>query len=326
MAEGIAWSIAQEQESSDFARGSSLAAVATKLIVTGSNGFVGRHFRSAYGGVPLHDRGGVVDLCDAPRLQAAVQRLMPEAVLHLAAQSSVAESFKDPTRTLSVNFFGTLNLLRALSAAGFRGVFVYAGSSDVYGKTPVAELPVKEAQPLRPLSPYAVSKVAAEALCYQWSQKEGFRIVMARPFTMIGPGQDHRFAIAGFARQIVEMRRGKQPPRLVTGDLDVTRDFTDVRDGIRAYRMLLERGENGEVYNVCSGREHSLRSLVEQLLEGAGVHAQMHIDPGRLRSSEQRRMSGNPSKIRNLAGWSPEIPLTTTLRDILRAEENGYES
>jgi GDP-4-dehydro-6-deoxy-D-mannose reductase len=211
-------------------------------------------------------------------------------------------------------------LLRALSSAGFRGVFVYVGSADVYGKTPEAELPAIEAQPLRPLSPYAVSKVAAEALCYQWSQKERFRIVLARPFSMIGPGQDYRFAIPGFARQIVEIRQGKRPPVLLTGDLDVTRDFTDVRDGIRAYRMLLEHGENGEIYNVCSGREHSLRSLVEQMLEVAGVDAQMHIDPCRLRSSEQRRMSGDPAKIRELAGWSPEIPLTTTLTDILRKE------
>jgi len=146
---------------------------------------------------------------------------------------------------------------------------------------------------------------------------------LTRPFNQIGPGQDKRFAIADFAHQIVDIRRGRRPPFLVTGNLDVTRDFTDIRDAIRAYRMLLEKGQNGEIYNICSGQEYSLRSLAENLLQIAGVHAELQIDTARLRPMEQRRVIGDLSKINALLGWAPEISLTTTLTDILRqAEEN----
>ncbi len=269
------------------------------------------------------DQDGVVDLCDAARVRSAVASLMPEAVLHLAAQSSVASSFDDPAATFSINFSGTLNLLQALSANGFQGVFVYVGSADVYGRTAEADLPTSEKQPLHPRSPYAVSKVAAEALCYQWSQTQNFRNVMTRPFNQIGPGQDKRFAIADFAHQIVEIRRGHQSPYLVTGDLDVTRDFTDVRDAIRAYQILLERGENGEIYNVCSGQERSLRSMVEDMLQIAGVHAELQTNATRLRPVEQRRVVGDPSKIHTLLDWKPEISLKTTLTDVLRAAEEN---
>jgi GDP-4-dehydro-6-deoxy-D-mannose reductase len=287
-----------------------------KLLVTGSRGFVGRHFRSAYGGDHLEDEDGVVDLRDCSRINAVVSSLRPQAVLHLAAQSSVADSFSDPLSTITINFLGTLNLLQALSAIRFQGVFLYVGSADTYGQVLEHHLPTKETQPLRPRSPYAVSKVAAEALCYQWSQTHRFRIVMARPFNQIGPGQDIRFAIPSFAAQIAAIRHKAKPPVLITGDLDVSRDFTDVRDTIRAYRALLEGGSNGEIYNICSGREHSLRSLVEGLLSIAGVVAELTTDPGRVRSNEQKRMMGDPSKIYNQLGWAPEIPMTTTLSDI----------
>jgi len=205
--------------------------VPANILVTGSNGVVGRHFCSRYGGAPL-------------AVYATIASLMPDAVLHLAAQSSVASSFENPAVTYDVNFLGTLNVLEALSKAGFKGVFLFVGSADVYGKTEETELPTRETQPLRPRSPYAVSKVAAEALCYQWSQTQSFRIVLTRPFNQIGPGQRARFAIADFAHQIVRISRGRQQPILTTGDLDVTRDFTDVRDTVHACRMLLESGKD----------------------------------------------------------------------------------
>jgi GDP-4-dehydro-6-deoxy-D-mannose reductase len=248
---------------------------------------------------------------------------MPEAVLHLAAQSSVPSSFSAPEATFSVNFLGTLNLLQALSTAGFQGVFLYVGSADVYGKKTDADLPLDELQPLRPLNPYAVSKVAAEALCYQWSQRRQFRVVLTRPFNQIGPGQDRRFAIADFAHQIQEIRRGQRPPLLVTGDIDVTRDFTDVRDTVRAYYMLLENGQTGEIYNVCSGHERSVRSLIEGLLQIAGVDAEIRPNPARLRPGEQRRVAGDPGKIRSDLGWTPELPIGMTLTDILHADEEN---
>jgi len=292
-----------------------------RVIVTGNQGFVGRHFCSSYGGVSLEDKNGAIDLRDAPRVRSAVAALAPEAVLHLAAQSSVAESFQDPSTTMAVNFLGTLNLLEALKAIQFQGVFVYVSSAEVYGMVADADLPTKETQALRPRNPYSVSKVAAEALCYQWSQTEKARIVVARPFNLIGPGQDRRFAIADFAQQIVEVRTGKRPPFLVTGNLDVTRDFTDVRDATRAYVQLLENGRNGEVYNVCSGRERSVRAMVEEMLRIAGVEAELRTDTIRLRPVEQRRMIGDNTKLREQLGWAPEILLDRTLTDVLRETE-----
>ena len=294
------------------------------LLVTGAKGFVGRHFCRQYGGVSLEDEEGTVDLCDAARVRSAVAASMPERVLHLAAQSSVAASIKDPELTFAVNFMGTFNLLRALKASQFRGVFLYVGSADVYGQTGEADLPIRESQALRPRSPYAVSKVAAEALCYQWSQTEDFRIVMARPFTQIGPRQDRRFAVSDFAHQIAEIRCGKRSPFLVTGDLEVIRDISDVRDTICAYQMLLEDGKNGEVYNICSGQGRTLRSIVEELLRLAGVQAGLQTDASRLRATEQRKVIGDRRKINEQLGWFPQIPITTTLMDILRAaaEEN----
>jgi len=177
--------------------------------------------------------------------------------------------------------------------------------------------------PLRPRSPYAVSKIAAEALCYQWSQTHGFRVVLTRPFNQIGPRQNLQFAVADFARQIVDIRRGRRAPILVTGNLDVTRDFTDVRDVVHAYHMFLTKGRNGEIYNICSGRERSLRSIVDALLRIAGVQAEIQVDADRLRPSEQRRMVGDPRKIRDFIGWVPETDFETTLTEILReVEEN----
>jgi GDP-4-dehydro-6-deoxy-D-mannose reductase len=192
----------------------------------------------------------------------------------------------------------------------------------VYGRVADADLPTKETQLVFPRSPYAVSKVAAEALCYQWSQTENIRIVLARPFNQIGPGQDKRFAIADFAQQINEIRRGRRPPYLITGDLDVTRDFTDVRDAIHAYYLLLKNGDNGEVYNVCRGEELSLRSLVEEMLQIAGIEAELQSDETRLRPVEQRRMVGDNTKIREQLGWTSEISLNTTLTDVLVEKEN----
>jgi GDP-4-dehydro-6-deoxy-D-mannose reductase len=293
------------------------------ILVTGNSGVIGRHFRARYGGVAFEDGDGQIDICDAARVKAAVKRVLPDAVLHLAAQSSVAASFEDPAATLAVNFLGTLNLLQALSSIDFRGVFLYMGSADVYGRTDEADLPVKETQPLRPLSPYAVSKVAAESLCYQWSQTQKFRVVIARPFNQIGPGQALRFAVADFAGQIARIGRGERPPVITTGDLDVTRDFTDVRDTVRACKMLLDQGSNGETYNICSGRESSLRAIVTALLDLADVKAEIQVAPNRLRPAEQKRVVGDPAKIRAATGWRPEIPLETTLEDILaEAKEN----
>ncbi len=257
-----------------------------------------------------------LDIC-GQKLAPRVAALAPDAVLHLAALSSVAESFGDFDRYVDVNFRGTLNLLRALRAAGFAGRMVFVGSGDCYGAVPEAELPIAENRPLRPRNPYAVSKVAAEALCYQWSQTEGLDVVIARPFNHIGPGQDERFAVAAFAAQLARIAAGRAPPRVVTGNLDVTRDFTDVRDVVRAYFALMARGRRGEVYNIGSGRETRLRDVLDRLLALAGVQAEVETDPSRLRADEQKRVVADVRKIARDTGWTARTPLDETLRDTL---------
>lgn len=289
-----------------------------KTLLTGASGFVGAYIRRALPCIPLEDAGQWVDLRDAGHLQRVVAEIKPDAVIHLAAQSFVPESFKDPRETFDINFTGTLHLLQALKLAGFRGRMLFVGSGDMYGLVAPEALPIVEGHPLRPRSPYAVSKVAAEALCYQWSQTEPFEIVMARSFNHIGPGQSERFVIADFARQVAQIQQGQREAVLQVGDIDVTRDFTDVRDVVRAYALLLERGHNGEVYNVCSGVERSIRDLLTLLLERAGVAARIEQDPARLRAAEQRRVYGSFEKLRRDTGWSPAIPLEQTLTEILQ--------
>ncbi|MCY0873078.1 MAG: GDP-mannose 4,6-dehydratase [Acidithiobacillus caldus] len=285
-----------------------------KLLLTGANGFVGRYVQAALPCVPLPDG---LDLRDRQALSAFVAELRPNAVIHLAAQSFVPAAFENPRETFDINFTGTLNLLEALQASEFHGRMLFVGSGDTYGQVPEADLPVREEHPLRPRNPYAVSKVAAEALCYQWSQTSGFEIVMVRPFNHIGPGQSPRFVLADFARQVMEIRLGRRVPVLQVGDIDVTRDFTDVRDVVRDYGLLLERGRNGEVYNVCSGREYRIRDLLQLLLTLAGVDARIEQDPARLRLAEQRRMVASFAALQRDTGWQPAIPMEQSLQDLL---------
>jgi GDP-4-dehydro-6-deoxy-D-mannose reductase len=227
------------------------------------------------------------------------------------------DSFKYPRETFEINFMGTLNVLTALQGTGFKGRMLYIGSGDVYGLLGEHELPVSEERPLKPNNPYSVSKVAAEALCYQWSQTGEYEITMARPFNHIGPGQSERFVLPDFAKQLMEISVQRRDPVLSVGDIDVTRDFTDVRDIVRAYRLLIERGANGEVYNVCSGREYSIRSLLLKMMDMASVGAEILQDSKRMRPSEQRRIFGSFNKLRRDTGWQPEIPIEKTLIDIL---------
>src|SRR5438552_6665957 len=291
--------------------------MAMKLLLTGSDGFVGSILMRHRPCIPLADDGDNVDLRDADRLRSAVARIAPDAVIHLAAQSFVPASFARPRETHEINFFGTLNLLDALKAAGFKGRFLFVGSGDSYGLVAPDELPIEESHPLWPRSPYAVSKTAAEALCYQWSQSEPFEIMMTRSFNHIGPGQSERFVVSDFARQVVEIRKGLRPPLIRTGDIDVTRDFTDVRDDVEAYLLLLEQGKRGEVYNVFSGSEQSIRDVLTRLLQLAGVEAAVEEDPLRLRRAEQRRIYGSPRKLERDTGWTRQNSLDASLADIL---------
>ena len=249
----------------------------------------------------------------------------PDAVLHLAAQSWVPDAFRDPQATLEVNLIGTLHLLEALRAAGFEGRMVFVSTGDVYGLVPEGELPISEARPVAPRNPYAVSKIAAEALCYQWTVTESMHIVMARPFNHIGPGQSDRFVVADLAHQIAEVRAGRREAAVRAGDLDVTRDFTDVRDVVRAYFALLRDGVSGEVYNVCSGRERSIRGLLERLCVLAQVEVRVEREAARLRKAEQRRVIGDPTKIRAATGWEATTPLDDSLTAMLEHWEHRIQ-
>ena len=300
-----------------------------RLLVTGRDGFVGRTLaRMVAGEADLGDWHLLevpvdFDLRDRAWTDRLVGGWMPDAVIHLAAQSSVAESFKDPAATLNINLIGTLHLLQALTKTGFTGRMVYVGTGDVYGTVDEADLPIVETLPPAPRNPYGVSKLAAETLCRQWVYTEGMQIVLARPFNHIGPGQSTLFAIPDFAKQIVEIRHGQREPVITVGDIDVTRDFTDVRDVVRAYFDLLRAGVAGEIYNVCSGVERTVRSMLERLLELAQADVTVETDATRLRKAEQRRVCGSAAKIRAMTGWSPLLSIDDSLAAILNYWEGN---
>lgn len=293
-----------------------------RLLVTGAGGFVGRYVEAAcQSGGAMADweflpAPAGLDIRDAAAVAAMVERAKPDAVLHLAAQSFVPASFEKPRETLDINLGGTLNLLLALRANGFGGRLILVSSGDVFGRVPEDELPVSERRLAEPRSPYAVSKVAAEQLCLQWQRTEGLDVVIARPFNHIGPGQDPRFVVPALARQVVAVERGEREA-IEAGDIDITRDFTDVRDIVRAYAAMLRKGVSGTTYCVGSGRERRVRDILQLMCRIADVNPDIHQDTGKLRPAEQRRMAADAGLLTSHTGWTPSIELETTLHDIL---------
>ncbi len=306
-----------------------MAHATQRLLVTGRSGFVGETLARTLATTDHGQRWSLLDipvaldLRDRDAVQRFMERARPDALIHLAAQSAVPESFRDPETTLQINTLGTLHLLQALAAIDFRGRVLYIGTGEVYGLVPEAELPVAETRLPRPRNPYAVSKLAAEALCWQWHVSQGLDVVLARPFNHIGAGQSDRFAVSDFAHQVAAIKRGLRPAVMRVGDLDVTRDFTDVHDVIEAYFALLERGTAGEIYNVCSGAEHSMASILADLVELGGVEVKIETESRRLRPTEQRRMRGDAAKIRAATGWSATTPLRVSLRAALQSWEES---
>jgi GDP-4-dehydro-6-deoxy-D-mannose reductase len=293
-----------------------------RLFVTGGHGFVGQWIQRL--GPAIRDAHGVeielpavdFDLLDPAQVDRELARARPDAILHLAAQSNVPQSFRDPEATFRVNLIGTLRLLEGVRRAGLSPRFVLASSGDVYGEVPEGELPVTESRIPRPRNPYAVSKLAAEELCGQWSRTEGLQAIVARPFNHVGKGQSEAFALPAFAHQVADIKAGRREPFVDAGDIDVTRDFLHVADVVEAYLVLLEKGVPGETYNVCSGIERRVGDLLARLVELAGIEAGVRTDAARLRPSPQRRMRGDNAKIRAL-GWQPAHPLEASLRDLL---------
>lgn len=295
---------------------------AGRLLVTGATGFVGGFVRQAVAAGVFGDAEFIAmpescDIRDPAAVETFVTEQEPDLVLHLAAQSFVPLSFQDPRETFEINLLGTLNLLLALRRTSFEGRLIYVSSGDVYGRVPESELPVNEDRAPAPLNPYAVSKVAAEQLCLQWYRSFGLDVVIARPFNHIGPGQDPRFVVPALATQVVAVARGNQRAVIEAGDLDVTRDFTDVRDVVAAYAALFRSGVRGRTYVVASGKERRIRDLLISMCAKMGIEPEIRSDPHRIRHVEQRRMVADHARLSADTGWQPQLTLEQTIGEVL---------
>jgi len=304
-----------------------------RLLITGATGFAGRHLSSycasrghevhalvrpgredaVVAGVTAH----AADLGDARAVAAVLRAVAPEGVAHLAGASSVGRSFADPIATWDVNLGGTLALLEAARDTGVAGRILVVTSGEIYGRVPAAELPVTERTPLNPVSPYGASKAAADLAAGQYRAAYGVAAVRLRAFNHVGPGQDPRFVLPNVARQIARAERAGAPVEVTVGNVDTRRDFMDVRDMVRAQLLLLERGDPDAVYLACTGRSMAVRELIEGLAGLARVPVTFRSDAGLRREGEQPDLYGSPDRLRADTGWTPEIPLGTTLADTL---------
>ena len=290
-----------------------------RALVTGAEGFVGRHLlahlEAAGDDVIGVDRGDGPDLLDAPALDAFVRSVAPDAVYHLAGWSDVGGSWQQPLAAFQANADGTLNLLQACVHAEVPRV-LSVSSADVYGKVAPADLPISEGAELRPVTPYAASKIAADFLGLQAFLGYGLDVLRVRAFNHLGPGQTSRFVASAIAERIAgnELDGSDVVP---VGNLSPRRDFTDVRDVVRAYRLLVEHGEAGEAYNVCSGTDIAIRELAERMLAHARRPMQLEEDPALQRPVDVPVLRGDPTKVHAATGWTPTIPLDQTLSDLL---------
>jgi GDP-4-dehydro-6-deoxy-D-mannose reductase len=286
-------------------------------LVTGGGGFAGghllEHLRSA-GVEPVAPLASELDLLDRPDVRSLFAELRPARVFHLAALASVARSWEEPEETIARNVEMTVNVLEAARSEAPGAAVLVASSSQVYGAP--RELPVTEEAPVRPLSPYGASKAACEVVGAQYADSGGLGVVRTRAFNHAGPGQTDEYVLGTLARQVAEAEaEGRSEVVLETGDLDAARDFTDVRDVVRAYAAAIEL-EPG-AYNVCSGRAVSARELIELLRGATAIEIRTEVDPARLRPSEIREVRGSAQRLEAATGWRPELPLERTVADAL---------
>ena len=293
-----------------------------RALITGGKGFVGQ-WLSAH----LKDRGddvAIIDLETDVADGAAVRRVMsdvrPDAVYHLAAMTHVGDSWEHPSQVLRVNVLGTAEILAAARAIPELPRVLVVSSAEVYGVVGTDQLPLDEHTATLPASPYAASKLAAEAVALQAWRGYGQPVMVVRPFNHIGPGQSPNFFVPALAKRIVEARRAGAGS-LPVGTLTTRRDFTDVRDVVVAYRRLMEAGEPGGVYNVCSGRDVAMAEVARDLLRLAGADLELVTDPALVRPVDVPRLRGDATLLRETTGWLPVIPLATTLADVLASWE-----
>jgi len=289
-----------------------------RVLVTGSIGFVGpwllAHLKSH--GDEVLELPETLDIADAAGVTEAVAVAAPEAIYHLAAQASVVRSWQDPVGTFNVNALGTLNLCNAAVNLAHRPRVLLVSSSEVYGVVAPDRMPVNEDEPFAPVTPYAASKAAAEMVGLQAWLGRGLEVVRARAFNHSGPGQSPGFVVPDLASQVARAARGELD-RITTGNIEVSRDFTDVRDIVRAYRLLLVHGEPGGVYNVCRGEAFLVSDVLHRLMGIAGVNVPVWVDPTRARPADVPKHVGDSSRLRALTGWQPRLSLDQTLTDVL---------
>jgi len=318
-----------------------------KVLITGITGFAGSHLAEyllKLGGIEVYgtrrwrsrmenihhikDKIKFVecDLRDYSSMIRAIEQTKPDRIFHLAAQSFVPTSWIVPSDTITTNINGNLYLFEACREAGINPLIQIACSSEEYGMVYENEVPIKETNPLRPLSPYAVSKVGQDMLSYQYYQSYKIPIIRTRGFNHSGPRRPSIFVCSDFARQIVDIEKGMRKPIIYVGNLDAVRDFTDVRDMVKAYWLALEKGEPGEVYNICTKKGYKINELLNMLLSLGKVKVEIREDSSRLRPSDVPLLIGDNSKFIKRTGWKPEIPFEKTLEDLLdywRSRESG---
>ncbi len=313
-----------------------------KILITGATGFVGSHMieyvlnRDADAAVYATQRRRsnidsvrhllgndrvkwlTMDITDSHSVSWLVEQCKPDWCFHLAAQSFVPASWNAPQETMTSNVIGTINLLEAVRTRSPETAVQIAGSSEEYGMVEENEVPIKESNPLRPLSPYGVSKVAEDLLGYQYSKSYGLKIVRTRGFNHTGPRRGEMFVCSNFAKQIVEIEKGIRGEKVIrVGNLGAKRDFTDVRDMVEAYWLSLEKGEPGEVYNICSGRCFSMQEVLDILIGLSSETVKVETDPEKMRPSDVPILLGDSSKFNARTGWQPKISFKKTLEDIL---------
>lgn len=306
-----------------------------RVLITGAGGFVGNHLSAhlcqarkdaQLFGTTLFESESVhpaitenllIDLKDYVQARDLLAACRPDAIYHLAAQAFVPRSFEDPWETLENNILAQLNILRACLKLKLCPRILIVSSAEIYGEVSAEQLPLDEDSAIRPTNPYSVSKVAQDMLGLQYYLSHDLPIMRARPFNHIGPGQNGRFVAPAFAMQIASIEEGQREAVINVGNLTAKRDFADVRDIVRAYRLIIEKGQPGEAYNVASGRAYSIRQLLEILLGLSEIDIDVRVDPARLRPVDVPEIRGDSSKLRRDAGWRPSLSFEETLQDVL---------